>query len=109
MKRFRYRALVELDRPMRGGPGRLYPSGTRALMVHARRIGQPSGHKYFPATIAQDDQQPLQPGEHLVVTITVSDDDAPSYLAPGQPFTIWGGNTGHGIISRRVFTESGPC
>jgi hypothetical protein len=85
----RTRALVELDRSMRAGPGRVYPSGTRALMVHARSISQPSGHKYFPATITQDDQQPLQPGEHAVVTITVTDDDAPSYLAPGQTFTIW--------------------
>lgn len=108
MKRFRYRALVELDRPARCGPGRPYPSGTRALMVHARRIGQPSVHKYFPAAIAQDDQQPLQPGEHVVVTIAVTDDDAPSCLAPGQPFVIWGDRTGHGIISRRVFTGSGP-
>jgi hypothetical protein len=109
MKRFRYRALVELDQPRQGRGGRPYPSGTRALMVHAQHIGQPPGHKYFPATIAQDDEQPLQPGQHAVVTITVTDDDAPSYLAPGQPFTIWGDSTGHGIISRRVFTDSGPC
>jgi len=108
MKRFRYRALVELDQPKRGASRKQYPSGTRALMVHARRIGQPSGHKYFPATIVQDDQRPLQPGEHVVVTITVTGDDASSYLAPGQLFTIWGESTGHGIISRRVFTDSGP-
>jgi hypothetical protein len=109
MKRFRYRALVELDQPKHGAPGREYPSGSRALMVHARRIGQPSAHKYFPATIIQDNRQPLQEGEHVVVTITVTDDDAPSYLAAGQHFTIWGGSTGRGIISRRVFTDSGPC
>jgi hypothetical protein len=108
MKRFRYRALVELDRPARDGPGRQYPSGTRALMVHAWHIGQPPGHRYFPATIVQDDQEPLQSGQHVVVTITVTDDDAPSYLAPGQPIAIWGETTGRGIISRRVFTDSGP-
>jgi hypothetical protein len=109
MKRFRYRALVELDSLRRGATRRQYPSGTRALMVHARRIDQPFLHKYFPATITQDDQRPLRPGQHAVVTITVTDDDAPSYLATGQPFTIWGDATGHGIISRRVFTDSGPC
>jgi hypothetical protein len=77
-------------------------------MVHAQRIGGPSGHKYFPATVVWDGQQPLQPGEHVVVTITVTDDDAPSYLAPGQPFTIWGEGTGRGIISRRLLTDPGP-
>jgi len=109
MKRFRYRALVELDQPKLGPADRQYPSGTRALMVHAQRIDRPSGHKYFPATITQDNLQPLQAGDHAVVTITVTDDEAPSYLAPGQHFTIWGASTGHGIISRRVFTDSGPC
>jgi hypothetical protein len=108
MKRFRYRALVEFDQPARDGPGRQYPGGTRSLTVHARRIGQPSGHKYFPATIVQDDQRPPQPGEPVVVTITVTDDDAPSYFAPGQPFTIGGESTGRGIISRRVLADSGP-
>lgn len=109
MKRFRYRALIELDLSARADPGKEYLSGTRVLMVHARRIGEPSADKYFSATISQDDQRPLHPGEHAVVTITVTDDDAPSYLGPGQPFTIWGAGTGRGIISRRVFTESGPC
>ena len=106
MKRFRYRALVEFDQGASGGPGRQYPSGTRALMVHARRIGEPSGHKYFPATIVLDGQPP--PGEHVVVPITVTDDDAPSYFAPGQPFTIWGDAAGRGIISRRLLADPDP-
>jgi hypothetical protein len=109
MKRFRYRALVTLDPPALGEAGARYPSGTRALMVHARRIGEPSVDRYMPATICPDDQLPLRPGDQVVATITVTDDDAPSFLAPGQPFTLWGGSTGHGIISRRVFTDSGPC
>jgi len=108
MKRFRYRALVTLDPPV-SGVGTRYPSGTRALMVHARRIAEPLVHKYMPATISTDDLLPFRPGDHVVVTITVTDDDAPSYLGPGQSFTLWGGSTGHGIISRRVFTDSGPC
>jgi hypothetical protein len=63
----------------------------------------------MPATISTDDLLPLQAGDHVVVTITVTDDDAPAYLGPGQSFTLWGGGTGHGIISRRVFADSGPC
>jgi hypothetical protein len=109
MKRFRYRALVQLDPTPRGGVDRKYPSGTRALMVHARRIGEPSVHRFMPATISSDDQLPLRPGDHVVVTIAVADDDAPSFLCPGQPFTLWGRSSGHGIISRRVFFDSGPC
>jgi hypothetical protein len=107
MKRYRYRALVEFDQPA-GGPGRPAASGTHALTVYARRLGEPSGHKYFPATMVWDDQQPPQPGDHVVVTITVTDDDAPSYFAPGQPFTIGGDATGRGIISRRLLTDPGP-
>jgi len=45
-----------------------------------------------------------------VVTITVTDGLAEAFFAPGQQFTIWNGSdVGHGIISRRIFTTSGPC
>jgi len=77
-------------------------------MVHARRLGPPSGYKYFPATITQDDQL-LRPGENIVVTIAVTDHEARPTWPPGQPFTIRGDTTGHDIISRRVLTDSGPC
>jgi len=108
MKRFRYRALVELDTPVSGSRSEGCPGETRVLMVHARHLDQPWVHKYMSATISSDDRLPLRPGDHLVVTITVTDDDAPSFLGPGQSFTLWGGGTGHGIITRRVFTDSGP-
>jgi hypothetical protein len=104
MRQIKYRALVTLDPPARGAPSRQYPSGTHALMIHAERIGQPSCDKYFPAAVYPDDELPLKPGEQRLVTIAVTGDDAPSYLAAGQPFTIWGGGSGHGIISRRLFT-----
>lgn len=108
MTQFRFRALVSLDPPGQGRAAREYPSGTRKLMVHASRIGQPSFDKYFPAAISNDQERPMRPGDEAVVTITVSDDDALCYLAPGRPFTLWGSSTGHGVISRRVFTASGP-
>jgi hypothetical protein len=108
MRQFRFRALVALDPPAPGTPGTEYPSGTHKLMVHARCISQPGCDRYFPAEISRDDEQPLQPGEQAVVTITVTDDDAPLYLAAGKPFTLWGTGNGHGIITRRVFTASGP-
>jgi hypothetical protein len=107
MTQFRFRAQVTLDPLAAGSPGRRYPSGTRALMAHAWRISGPASGKYFPATISRDEERPLQPGEQAVVAITVTGDDAPAYLASGQPFILWGGSTGHGVVSRRVFTSHG--
>lgn len=111
MRQFRFRALVTLESwaPARGQELRgLDPGATHALMIHARHADQPSRSKYFPAAIARDDGQPLEPGERQVVTITITDDEAPLFLAPGRQFTIWGGGSGRGVISRRVFTNSGP-
>jgi hypothetical protein len=108
VKRFRFRALVTLDPPTRGRAGKQYSSGTRALIVHARRLDRPSRDKFFPATICRDAGLPLHPGERTVVTITVTDDEAPSYFGPGQVFTLWGASGGYGVVSRRVYTDFGP-
>lgn len=108
MRLFKFRALVDIDPAEASAPGRAFHSGTRALTVHAHRIGQPGCDKYIPAMLTWDDQRDLQPGDHAVVTITVVDQEAPEFLAAGQPFTLWGGGTGHGIISRQVFTDGTP-
>ena len=112
VRRFRFRALVMIESLAPGRLGRdsggLDSSATHALMIHAGGAGRPSSSKYFPATISRDDGRPLAPGERQVVTITIADDEADLFLGPGQPFTIWGGGSGRGIVSRRVFTDSGP-
>lgn len=113
MKQFRFRALITVDSwnpaPRGGDSGHgLDPSETHALMIHAWHADQPPRGKYFPAAISRDDGRPLLPRERQVVTITITDDEAPLFLAPGRPFTIWGGGSGRGVISRRVFTTSGP-
>jgi hypothetical protein len=108
VKPFRFRAWVTLDPPTGRHPGRQYASGTRSLMVHARRAGQPSFDRYFPARIARENGLPVRPGARTVVTITVTDDEAPAYFRPGQAFTLWGECGGHGVVSRRVFTDFGP-
>ena len=105
MKLFKYRALVTLDP---GRTGHDYPSGTHSLVVHASRLDDRSRDKYFPAVIATDGELPLHEGERTVVTMTVADDDAPQFLAAGQAFTIWGETEGHGVVSRRVFTDGEP-
>jgi hypothetical protein len=113
VRQFRFRALVTFDswapahRTRDPGRGRDL-SVTHALMVHAWHADQPSSGKYFPAVISRDDGRPLVSGERQVVTITITDDQAPQFLAPGRPFTIWGGGSGRGVVSRRVFTDSGP-
>jgi hypothetical protein len=108
VRQFKFRALMTLDSWAKDRRRGLDPSATHFLMVHVLHAGQPSSEKYFPAAITRDDGQPLQPGQSQVVTIAVTDDEAPLFLAPGQPFTIWGGGYGRGIVSRRVFTTSGP-
>jgi hypothetical protein len=112
VRQFRFRALVMLDSwapaARRQDPRGLDPSATHALMIHAWHADQPSCGKSFPAGISRDDGQPLEPGERQVVTITVADDEAPLFLAPGRQFTIWGGGSGRGTVSRRLFTNSGP-
>lgn len=110
MKTFRFRALVTLEATAHEAPASHYAGGAHAVMVHASSRSRPGCDRYFPAALCRDDEQPLKPGHRAVVTITLTDDEAMNYLAPGQPFTLWtGGEVGHGIISRRVFTPSGPC
>ncbi len=108
MRQFKFRALVTLDPPAPGREVRQYPSETHNLMIHAWRIGDLSCDKYFPTVIACDADSPLQQGERAVVTVTVAGDDALQYLGTGQPFTIWGASAGHGVISRREFTDGQP-
>lgn len=109
MRQFMFKALLVLDAPVDGRSARQYATGTRKLMVHARCLGQPSYDKDFPAAITCDDDHELRPGRSEVVTVTVADDEAVAFFAPGQHFTIWGGAAGHGVVSRRAFTSSGPC
>jgi hypothetical protein len=108
MRHFKFRALVTLDPPAPGRNVRRFASGTHNLMIHAQRMDHVSGDKYFPAVLACDTDHPLRQGEQAVVTFTVAGDDALQYLGAGQPFTIWGASGGHGVISRREFTDGQP-
>lgn len=108
MKQFRFRALINLD-PLPADSGqRRYPSSTRQLLLHSRRLDAPRSDKYVRAVISADGDVPLEPGKTIIATITVTDDDALFYLAAGQTFTLWGRGSGRGVISRRVFTSQGP-
>ena len=108
MTHFKFRALVTLDPAAPGRDVRHFASGTHNLMIHASQLGDLSHDKYFPAVIAYDDEHPLQQGERAVVTFTVEGDDVLQYLGAGQHFTIFGASAGHGVISRREFTDGQP-
>jgi hypothetical protein len=109
MRQFKFRAMITLDQPAAERPGEDRPSSTERLMVHARRLDEPAVGRYLPALITADGGQPLEPGKSQIATITVTDDEALAYLGPGQAFTLWGHSCGRGTISRRVFTDQGPC
>jgi hypothetical protein len=125
MRQVRYRALIALD-PTPAGPDapsmpttprrpkaskpRQYPNHTHALMVRAQSLSDPSYARCFPAELSWDDERPLHPGDRAEVTITMTDDEAAAFFGAGQRFSLWSGtDIGHGTISRRVYTEYGPC
>lgn len=108
VKLVRFGAVITLD-PAAGPSAREYASGTRPLLVHGTRDGEPGTGKFFPAMMTRDDEEkPLRPRDHAVVTVTIADAEAPAYLAAGQHFGPWGAGGGHGAISRPVCTTAGP-
>jgi hypothetical protein len=115
----RFRALITLDpadghpaaptRPTRARADE-YQTHTHCLVVRVPHPRDPALIRYYGAEISWDDQEPLHPGDKHKVTITVTDDDAPEVLIPGQRIKLWAGEeVGHGVISRRVFTEQSPA
>jgi len=125
MRQVRYRALIELDsvpaepnalsmpptpHRIKGSKPRQYLNHTRALMVRAQCLSNPGYARCFPAELSWEDERPLHPGDRAEVTITMIDDEASTFFGAGQRFSLWNGtDIGHGTISRRVFTEYGPC
>lgn len=108
VRQARFRALIALDQPG-GDTAREYANRARGLMVQAHCPGPPGSLRYFPARVCWDGDQTLHPGDHAVVTITMTDDDAPEFFRPGQHFRLWcGGVIGHGTISRKVYSEFTP-
>jgi hypothetical protein len=67
--------------------------------------------RFIPAEIWGGSDEPMRAGDHALVTARVADDQADTFLDAAQQFTFWpGGNVGHGIVYRRVFTSYGtPC
>jgi hypothetical protein len=114
VRQARFRAVITLDpaepRPASlHPPAQQYPNPTRALVIRARPLRNAGSVRLFPAEICWDGEQPLHPGDRAWVTITVTDDDAGAYFDAGQRFTLWsGGDVGHGMIARKVYTRYSP-
>jgi len=114
VRQARFRAVITLD-PAESRPATLhppaqqYPNPTRALVIQARPLRNAGSVRFFPSEICWDGDQPLHPGDRAWVTITVTDDDAGAYFDAGQRFTLWsGGDVGHGLIARKVYTRYSP-
>jgi len=75
-------------------------------MVVRARHRETHCSRIFSALISSDDDAPLPPGSpRVVATLRLAGDDVPGYLDIGGHFGLWrGGDIGHGIISRRLFT-----
>jgi hypothetical protein len=75
-------------------------------MLRSSRLDEPAVRKFFSASIYRDDGQALNTGDtRVLTTLEVLDDEVPSFLGPGQHFTLWNGHEcGHGVISRRIFS-----
>jgi len=114
LQQARFRALITLDParlrlPALHPSGREYPNHTRALVVRARPLRNVGSTRLFPAEICWDGEQPLHPGDRAWVTLTVTDDAVGAYLDAGQCFALWsGGEVGHGVIARKVYTQYRP-
>jgi hypothetical protein len=121
VRQYRFRALVTLAPAVREGPARRLPDLARALTAHACCLQPAYHHEYFPAVISRDEEPPLSPARHAMMTVALADGEAETLFAPGQRFTIWAdgivgrtiqaeGLVGYGVISRQTSpAPAGPA
>lgn len=102
MKRYKYQALVSLPPQDVAGLKALSP-GSACRMVIRGRHHETGASRLFSALITP--RADTIPGDsHIVLVITVVDDDAGDYLGAGEEFALWRGHDiGHGVVTRRVF------
>jgi hypothetical protein len=103
MKRYKYQALVTLDR-LQDSATATALSGSACRMVVRAEHPETHTHKIFSALVSSSDGSRLRPGDHVLLTMRVLGDDANDYLHPGDRFSLWRGHdVGHGVVSRRLF------
>jgi hypothetical protein len=109
---FRFTALVTLssastDTSKRDADDH-FASGTHKLMVQVWRDGDPPHERLFPAELAWSQEREMTPGDHALMTISIADPEARSYLRAGRTFRLWGACAGNGVVCRQVFTSELP-
>ncbi|WP_188195937.1 hypothetical protein [Nonomuraea sp. SYSU D8015] len=100
MKPILFRALLTLDPSAYPATGTSETIRTGVIRVPDERERQ------FHALVATADNEPFRPEEHSrEVSISISDEAAPDYLATGVGFELWTSHRriGHGVITRRAF------
>lgn len=105
MKRYKFQALVTIDRRGDGGQDVLLSSSPRRMVLQGR--DEETGHsQMFSALVSCDDEAPFRPhGRQLLVTLRLAGDEVPDYVHSGGSFDLWlGHEVGHGVITRRLFT-----
>jgi hypothetical protein len=103
MKRYKYQALVTLDRSQDSSTAAAL-SGSACRMVVRAEHPETHRHKIFSALVSSSDGSTLRPGDHVLLTMRVLGDDANDYLSPGDHFYLWRGHdVGRGVVSRRLF------
>jgi hypothetical protein len=66
-----------------------------------------TGHsQMFTALVSCEDEAPFRAhGHQMLVTLRLAGDDITDYLHSGGYFDLWlGGDVGHGVVTRRLFT-----
>jgi hypothetical protein len=101
MKPHKYQALVTLYSPGDGGLDAEPRLHVRRLVVRPDHSGE-----LFSALVSVKDGSLLTPGTaDIIATMVVLGDDARDYLAAGEEFALLsGGEVGHGVVSRWLFT-----
>lgn len=102
MKRYKYQALVSLPPRDIAGLEALSAGSACRMVIHGRHP-ETGASRFFSALITPR-ADPVPGDSHIVLVITVVDDEAGDYLGAGEEFALWRGHDiGHGVVTRRVF------
>jgi len=108
VKRYKFRALLTLDRQPDGETP--IPVGRVQRFVLRSKHHETHDSQIFSALVTNygEDSLPMTPG-HLMVTVTLMGDEPRQYFDIGDHFALWRGHdVGSGVVTRRLFIW-GPC
>jgi hypothetical protein len=103
VKRYKFQALVTLDRPQQGGAP--LPIGRMQRFVLRGEHHQTHDSQVFSALVSNNGEDSIpMAADHVVVTVMLIGDEPREYFSVGDHFALWRGrDVGHGVVTRRVF------